>query len=72
MSVIVLIPAAGLGRRMGTSVHKQYLQLGGKPVLSHSLNLFEPHPQVDHIYVIAPEDQLTYCQRDIIDPGHYT
>lgn len=71
MSVTVLIPAAGLGRRMGSSVHKQYLCLAGQPVLSHSLALFDSHPLVDHIYVIAPEDQLAFCQRDIIDVGRY-
>nr|WP_320049065.1 2-C-methyl-D-erythritol 4-phosphate cytidylyltransferase [uncultured Desulfuromonas sp.] len=72
MSVIVLIPAAGLGRRMGTSVHKQYLCLQGRPVLAHTLSAFQEHPCVDHIYVIAPADQVGFCRQDIIEPGGFT
>ena len=72
MSVIVLIPAAGLGRRMGTSVHKQYVCLQGRPVLAHTLSVFEQHPCVDHIYVIAPADQVGFCRQDIIEPGGFT
>lgn len=71
MSVTVLIPAAGLGRRMGTTVHKQYLCLQGRPILAHTLSLFDSHPLVDHIYIIAPSDQMAYCRRDIIEPGGF-
>ena len=71
MSVIVLIPAAGLGRRMGSSVHKQYLCLQGRPILSHTLSVFDRHPRVDHIYVIAPPDQVDFCRQDIVEPGRF-
>ena len=72
MSVIVLIPAAGLGRRMGSSVHKQYLCLQERPILAHTLSVFQRHPRVDHIYVIAPADQMEFCRRDIIEPGGFS
>ena len=32
-----IVPAAGVGKRMGTEVPKQYLEVGGKPVLQHTL-----------------------------------
>jgi 2-C-methyl-D-erythritol 4-phosphate cytidylyltransferase len=69
--VIVLIPAAGLGRRMGASVHKQYLSLQGRPVLAHTLSIFEHHPRIDRIYIIAPADQIDYCRDDIVTPGGF-
>ena len=34
-----IVLAAGQGKRMGTKVHKQYLELDGKPVLYYSLSL---------------------------------
>lgn len=68
MSVIVLIPAAGLGRRMGGSVSKQYLSLNGRPILTHTLALFDAHPRVDHIYIIAPENRLDFCRQECIEP----
>ncbi|MEA3465659.1 MAG: 2-C-methyl-D-erythritol 4-phosphate cytidylyltransferase [Thermodesulfobacteriota bacterium] len=71
MSVIVLIPAAGLGRRMGGSVSKQYLSLDGRPILAHTVALFDSHPRVDHIYVIAPENQLDFCRDECVEPYRF-
>ncbi|MDA3903120.1 MAG: 2-C-methyl-D-erythritol 4-phosphate cytidylyltransferase [Desulfuromusa sp.] len=67
MKVTVLIPAAGTGRRMGGSVSKQYLELAGKPILAHTLTLFENHPLIENIYPIVPPGDISYCQRQIID-----
>lgn len=68
MKATVLIPAAGMGRRMGATVNKQYLELAGKPILAHTLALFDQHPQIEHIYPILPTDEIDYCQRQIIEP----
>lgn len=48
-----LIFAGGSGERMGSSVPKQYLELDGKPVLAHTLELFERHPKIDGIYIVV-------------------
>ena len=32
-----VVPAAGVGKRMGADLPKQYLQVNGKPVLQHTL-----------------------------------
>ncbi len=69
MKATVLIPAAGTGRRMGGSVSKQYLELAGKPILAHTLTLFENHPLIENIYPIVPPGDIPYCQKQIID--HY-
>ncbi len=63
----VLIPAAGTGRRMGGSVRKQYLELCGRPILAHTLTLFEDHPLIENIYPIVPSADISYCQEQIID-----
>ena len=67
MRATVLIPAAGTGRRMGGSISKQYLELAGKPILAHTLTLFENHPRIENIYLIVPPDDISYCQQQIID-----
>jgi len=66
MKATVLIPAAGMGRRMAASVNKQYLDLAGKPILAHTLALFDQHPQIEHIYPILPADEIDYCREQII------
>ena len=50
--------AGGSGERMGGPVPKQYLELDGKPVLAHTLELFERHPMIDGIYLVVGEDHV--------------
>lgn len=71
MKATVLIPAAGLGRRMGAAVNKQYLDLSGKPILAHTLERFDSHPLIEHIYPILPADEIAYCQQQIIAPYRF-
>lgn len=53
---IAIVFAGGVGARMGASVPKQFLELDGKPVLAHTLSLFQNHPMVDGIVLaVAPE-----------------
>ena len=54
--VHVLIPAAGQGTRFGGVMLKQYLPVCGKPVLAHSIRVFQFHPLVSSITVVLAED----------------
>ena len=67
MSVIVLVPAAGTGSRMGADVNKQYLALADRPILAHTLAIFDRHPAVDHIYVISPEEEISFCRTGVVE-----
>jgi 2-C-methyl-D-erythritol 4-phosphate cytidylyltransferase len=51
-----LIPAAGRGKRYGGAMLKQYLPVNGKPVLAHSIKVFQFHPMVSSITVVLAED----------------
>jgi 2-C-methyl-D-erythritol 4-phosphate cytidylyltransferase len=50
-----LIPAAGVGARMGVDCPKQYAQLAGKPMLQHVLETFAASEQITHTYVVVSE-----------------
>ena len=52
MKLWALIPAAGVGRRMGTDIPKQYLPLGDKTVLEHSLAALSQHPSIRGIVLV--------------------
>jgi 2-C-methyl-D-erythritol 4-phosphate cytidylyltransferase len=67
MAVAALIPAAGMGKRMGAGMNKQYLPVGGKPILAHTLKVFEEAPFVDFVFVIVPADEISYCTEAIIN-----
>ena len=64
-SAIVL--AAGKGSRMKSDVHKQFMLLGGKPVLYYSLHCFEKSPLISEVILVTSEDMIDYCQTEIVD-----
>ncbi len=61
MTNVALLVAAGRGTRLGAAVPKQYLPLGGRPVLAHAIAAFARHPEVSAVrVVIQPEDRERY------------
>jgi 2-C-methyl-D-erythritol 4-phosphate cytidylyltransferase len=53
----VVIPAAGVGSRMRADRPKQYLQLGGRSIIEHTLDCFLDHPALAGVTVcVAPDD----------------
>ncbi|MCM1042189.1 MAG: 2-C-methyl-D-erythritol 4-phosphate cytidylyltransferase [Bacteroides sp.] len=53
---IAVILAGGSGNRMGGTLPKQFLMLGGKTVLEHAVEAFEKNPNIREIAVVcAPE-----------------
>lgn len=69
MNVHVLVLAAGSGRRVGAPLKKQYLDLGGRPVLVQTLSRLASVPQVAAIHVIVPAGEIAYCRDELIN--HY-
>ncbi len=67
MNVHVLVPAAGSGRRVGASLKKQYLDLGGRPILVQTLSRLAAVQQVTAIHVIVPADEIAYCREEIVE-----
>jgi 2-C-methyl-D-erythritol 4-phosphate cytidylyltransferase len=68
MKVAAIIAAAGLGRRMQQDTPKTYLQLAGKPILIHTLEVFEKVPEVKEVLVVVHPEDLEFCQEEVIDP----
>lgn len=57
-----VIPAAGTGVRMGSSIPKQYLSLAGRAVIEHVLDVFIAEPRIGGISV-AVADSDPYWSR---------
>jgi 2-C-methyl-D-erythritol 4-phosphate cytidylyltransferase len=56
---IAVVPAAGIGSRMKSSIAKQYLKIGGQTVIEHTLDALLSHPQIsDVIVVLHPQDTI--------------
>ena len=67
-SCAAVIVAAGSASRMG-GVNKILAELGGLPVLSRTLRVFDDHDMIDTIVVVAREDQLAKISR-VSSPYH--
>lgn len=54
---LALVPAAGIGSRVGAALPKQYLRLGRQTMLEHSVDALRAAPWIDRVVVVvAPED----------------
>jgi 2-C-methyl-D-erythritol 4-phosphate cytidylyltransferase len=54
--VWVVIPAAGIGKRMQSAIPKQYLKVNDKTILEHTLGCFSSHPEIAGIIVVLNTD----------------
>ena len=63
--VVALVPAAGKGLRMGGAIPKQFLALGGEPLVVHSLRVLQASPVIDQIILAVPQADLDYCLNDL-------
>lgn len=69
---IALIPAAGMGKRMGASINKQYLQLRGMPIVARTISVFEQSPLIDAIYLVIPAEEIPYCREHVVEAYGFT
>lgn len=57
---IAIIFAGGSGVRMGAGIPKQFLEVNGKPIIIHTLQLFQYHKKIDKIYISVLEEYIPY------------
>ncbi|MEE8326018.1 MAG: 2-C-methyl-D-erythritol 4-phosphate cytidylyltransferase [candidate division NC10 bacterium] len=68
MSVTAIVPAAGLGRRVGGDVPKQFRLLRGMPILTRTLLNLTTSGLVDRLILVVPPGTEDWCQKEIITP----
>jgi len=59
----IIIVAGGKGLRMGSDIPKQFLPIGGKPVLMRTLERFRAYSSALQIILVLPEAQLDYWRK---------
>ena len=50
---VAIVLSAGQGKRMGTSIQKQYIELCGKPIICYCLEAFEKSEIIDDVIMVA-------------------
>ena len=67
-----IVLAAGQGKRMGTKIQKQFLEIQGKPVLYYSLRAFQESEIIDEIILVTSQGMEEYCKDNIVEPYGFT
>lgn len=57
----VVIAAGGSGTRFGTDMPKQFVDLCGEPVISHTIAKFQKSPSISQIVIATHKDYLVFC-----------
>ena len=67
VKLVAVIAAAGIGKRVGADIPKQYLTLLGKTIIEHSLTPFLEHPDISKVIVSIAKDDVWFAQLAIAD-----
>lgn len=65
-----IVLSAGQGKRMGTSIQKQYIELKGKPIVYYALEAFQNSALIDEIIMVVGKGQEEYCRKEIVEKYH--
>ncbi len=62
-----VVVAGGSGKRMGTKVLKQYMEIGGVPILARTLNCFQNCADIQDIVIVTAKDEIEFCEKEIVE-----
>ncbi len=64
-SFAVILPAGGLGKRMGANVPKQLLPLNGKPIYRYALETFAQMDKIAEVVLAVPADWKYHFEKEL-------
>lgn len=71
IKVSVVIPASGMGSRMNQKGPKQFIEVNGKSILAHTIEVFEKIERIESIIVVVGAQDVQFTKNNIIKPGGY-
>ena len=66
MKTTAIVLAGGSGKRMNSTVKKQFLEIKGRPLLYYSLKAFQDS-FIDEVILVTSEEDKEYCQKEMIE-----
>ena len=64
-----IILSGGVGSRLASQCPKQYIEVCGQPIISYCLDIFENHPKIDNIVIVASEEWQPFIKEWIDKKG---
>ena len=71
MNAWAIIAAAGIGKRMGGSCPKQYLEIGGRPIICHTLDRFREARTIANLVVVVEPGRERAIEDEILRRFEY-
>ena len=62
MKTYAIIPSGGVGKRINSSLPKQYIQINGKELIAYTLEIFQKCDQIDEIIIPAQKEYFELKQ----------
>ena len=66
---VAVVLAGGTGSRFGLEIPKQLVTVAGKPILEHTIGVFDAAPEIDEIIVMMHADYVGDAERIVADAG---
>ena len=67
-----IVLSAGQGKRMGSAIQKQYIELSGKPIIFYTLDAFQKSAIIDDIVLVVGEGQEKWVRDEIVEKYQLT
>lgn len=64
---MVIVPAAGVGKRMLAACPKQYLEINDQSILTHTVNRLLSHPRVAKIIIAVSDEDAYFGHTELVD-----
>ncbi|MDX2370665.1 MAG: 2-C-methyl-D-erythritol 4-phosphate cytidylyltransferase [Colwellia sp.] len=64
---VVIVPAAGVGKRMLAPCPKQYLKINGQSILTHTINRLLSHPKITKVIIVLSDEDEYFAQTELAD-----
>ena len=64
---MVIVPAAGVGKRMLASCPKQYLEINNQSILTHTTNRLLSHPKINNVIIVLSDEDEYFSQTELAD-----
>lgn len=67
----VIIVAAGAGKRMNSSVAKQFIEINEKTILAYTIEKFENCSEIHEIIIVVNKDSVEFCRNNIVNKYNF-
>lgn len=65
--ISAIILAGGKGKRMNSSISKQFIEIKGKPIIYYTIKKFNDNKKIDNIVVVLSEEEIEYFKENILN-----